>query len=247
MAIGYHPETGTRDNRDAASDVAPVADGPARWAGAGLIACGLASVVLLAIHPDAGGSPALADVLRSEAAQAGPDAVVHGGYVVVLALELVGFAALAVRAGPRRTAVLAAMLFALIGSGLLSGSMIVDGLITPGVSARYAAASAEKQEPARALLVLIGAAVRVLMPMGLSFLGAAALAWGTALAPMRGGARIVGWIALASGAVMLASSGASLQPAGMLAMMGALLSSAAWTVAAGALLMHWRAESSPPA
>ncbi|HLY78106.1 MAG TPA: hypothetical protein VKQ70_01945, partial [Caulobacteraceae bacterium] len=192
-----------------------------------------------------GGSPALSDVLRGEAAQAGPDALVHGGYVVVLALELVGFAALAVRAGPRRTAVLAAMLFALIGSGLLSGSMIVDGLVTPGVAGRYAAALPEKQEPARALLVLIGAAVRVLMPMGLSFLGAAALAWGTALAPMRGGVRIAGWIALASGAVMLASSGASLQPAGMLAMIAALLSSAAWTVTAGVLLMHWRAGPSP--
>ena len=47
----------------------------------------------------------LADVLRREAAQALPDAVVHGGFVLVLVLELIGFAALAARApalrGPR--------------------------------------------------------------------------------------------------------------------------------------------------
>ena len=133
MAIGYQALTETRDR--------PAARQPAarpRLVGAGLIGCGIASLVLLVAHPGAGGSPALGDVLRSEAAQATADAFVHGGFVLVLSLELVGFAALAVRVGPRKTSVLAAMLFALVGSGLLAASMVVDGLITPGVAARYA-------------------------------------------------------------------------------------------------------------
>lgn len=243
MAIGYHTETEGRLGGGAAA-TRDVPGQRARLTGAGLIAGGIASVALLAGHPGAGGSPVLADVLRSEAAQATADAVVHGGFVLVLTLELVGFAALAVRAGPHRTSVLAAMLFALVGSGLLTASMLVDGLITPAVAARYAAAPAARQEPARALLVLIGAAVSVLMPMGLAFLGAAALAWGTALAPMRGAARIGGRVALALGGVTLAA-GASVPAAGMIGLMVAMLTSAAWAIAAGILLMRWPVEASP--
>ena len=196
-------------------------------------------MALLAGHPGAGGSAQLADVLRSEAAQAGMDAVVHGGFVLVLSLELVGFAALAVKAGPRRTSVLAAMVFALVGSGLLAASMVIDGLVTPAVAARYAAAPVAKQEAARALLVLIGAAISVLMPMGLAFLGAAALAWGVALTPMRGKARIGGALALALGVVIVAATGASLQAVGMIGLIVALLGSVIWAIAAGVLLLRW--------
>ena len=169
------------------------------------------------------------------------DALVHGGFVVVLTLELVGFTALAVRAGPQRTAVLAAMLFALAGSGVLAASMIVDGLITPAVATRYAAAPPARQEPARALLVLIGEAVQVLMPLGLAFLGASALAWGAALAPMRGVARLGGVFALLSGALTLAAIALGLQALGMAGLMVALVSSAGWAVAAGVLLVRWPA------
>ena len=239
MAIGYHPTTpaGGRLDGDASLQPGRQTSG-AKLVGIGLIGCGIASVVLLAAHPG-GGSPVLADVLRNEAAQGLADAVVHGGFVLVMSLELVGFAALAVRAGPFRTPVLAAMLFALVGSGLLAASMVVDGLITPAVAVRYATVPAVRQEPARALLVLIGAAVSVLMPMGLAFLGAAALAWGAALSPMRGAARIVGLLALALGVVIVGASGASLQALGMIGLIVALLGSAAWATAAGILLLRW--------
>jgi len=244
MAIGYHADTETRARQGGRAAPAPSEPSPrARLTGAALIACGVASVALLAGHPDAGGSPLLADVLRSEAAEAGADALVHGGFVLVLTVELVGFAALAVRVGPRRTSVLAAMLFALIGSGLLAASMVVDGLITPAVAARYAAAPAAKQEAARGLLVLIGAAISVLMPMGLAFLGAAALSWGATLAPMRGAARLGGVAALALGAVALAGAGAGVTAAGMTGLLVALLASAAWAAAAGVLLLRWPVDA----
>jgi hypothetical protein len=240
MAIGYQPHIEARGRADGAAAAAPDRQRVGtRVVGALLVLCGVASVALLAGHPGEGASPALADVLRSETAQAAADAVVHGGFVLVLSLELVGFAALAVRAGPHRTSVLAAMLFALVGSSLLAGSMVVDGLITPAVAARYAAAPVARQEAARALLVLIGAAISVLMPLGLAFLGAAVLAWGAALTPMRGAASIGGVAALVLGVVIVAATGASLQGAGMIGLIVALLGSAAWAVAAGALLLRW--------
>jgi hypothetical protein len=214
---------------------------PARAAGAALIVCALASAALLAGHPAGGASPLLADVLRSEAAQRLPDAIVHGGFVLVLAIELVGFAALAVRLGAARTAVLAATTFFLIGAGLLAASMIVDGLITPAVAARYATAPLPKQEAARALFVLIGEAIRVLMPMGLAFQGAAALAWGTALIA-RPAARTSGAVALAAGAAILLVAAASLWIPSPHLLMLALLAQAAWTLTAGVVL--WRGLSS---
>lgn len=217
--------------------------GPARLAGLMLVGCGVASVALLAGHPGDAGPPVLAAVLKREAAQALPDAIVHGGFVLVLVLELIGFAALAVRAGPRRTPVIAAMVFMLAGAGLLTASMILDGLVTPGVAARYATAPADKQEPARALFVLLGAGVRVLMPAGLAMLGASALAWAGALIPAAGRARIGGGVALACGALVALSAGMSLQAADMGGLMFALLGSAAWAVSAGVLLAMWRAPA----
>ncbi len=210
---------------------------PAFGAGAILVGCAIASVALLASHPDGGGSRVLAEVLSREAAQAGSDAVVHGGFVLVLAIELVCFAALAVNTGVRRTSVLAAMIFALVGAGLLSASMILDGLITPAVATRYAAAPAERQEAARSLLVLIGAAINALMPLGLAFQGAAALAWGVALTPLPGRARIGGVIAWVLGTVMIAASALSPGASGPFALMIALLAMAAWVLAAGVLLL----------
>jgi hypothetical protein len=220
----------------------PAQSGAAPVTGLALIACAFASVGLLMIHPGGAPSHELADVLRAEAAQAGSDAVVHGGFVVVLAIELVGFLALAMRVGARRTAVLAALVFAVGGAGLLSASMVADGLVTPAVAARYAVAPAEKQEAARALLVLLGAAINALMPMGLAFLGAAALTWGAALTPIRGRARAAGIVALASGAIVLAAIGLGLASPNPASLMIALLASAAWPLAAGALLATWRAD-----
>ena len=225
--------------------------GPARLAGLMLVACGMASVALLAGHPGDGGPPVLAAVLRREAAQAAPDAIVHGGFVLVLVLELIGFAALAVRSGPWRTPVIAAMVFWLAGSGLLAASMILDGLVTPALAARYAQVTADKQEPARALLVLLGAAIRVLMPGGLAFLGASSLAWAAALLPAAGRGRIGGVIALACGAIVTLAAGMSLLSADMVGLMVALLGAAAWAVTAGVLLAVWgspagRAPASSP-
>lgn len=209
-----------------------------------LFLCAVASLGLLMAHPDGAGSPVLIDVLRSEASQRLRSAIVHGGFVLVLVLELAGFAALAVRVGPRRTVVLTAMTFAIVGAGLLAASMIIDGLVTPAVAATYAVASPERQEASRALLVLIGASVRVLMPMGLAFQGAAAIAWGVVLVPREGGLRIAGVIAIVAGAGVLLGAGVSLQIQSPHILMFALAVRTVWTLTAGGLLWNWERAAS---
>ena len=210
---------------------------PMRGAGVALIGCALASVALLVAHPEGGGSLGFAGMLKAEASQALSDAVVHGGFVLVLAVEMAGFAALAVRVGARRTLVLTAMSFFLVGAGLLSASMIVDGLITPAVAARYASLPSDKQEAARPLFVLIGAALRVLMPMGLAFQGAAALVWGPVLVSCRGSARVGGVIGLVLGVAVSAAIGISIQSVNPIGLMIAIVATAAWALTAGLVLL----------
>ena len=71
-------------------------------------------------------------------------------------------------------------------------------------------------------------------------LGASSLAWGAALTPTAGRARIGGGVALACGAIVVVATGMSLQSADMLGLMFALLGAAAWAVTAGVLLARWR-------
>lgn len=212
--------------------------GPARGVGALLCACAVASVGLLISHPGGSASPVLADVLRAEAAQRIADAIIHGGYVVVLTLELIGFLVLAARVRWQRAPVLAALVFLLVGTGLLAASMIADGLITPAIAVRYVAAPLARQEAARALLVLISAAIGVLMPMGLGFQGLAAVAWASALAPLRR-ARAAAAIAGVAGLIAVAASVYALVGGPMVALMIALVALAIWVLAAGVLLISW--------
>jgi hypothetical protein len=196
------------------------------------IATGVASFALLAIHPG-GDATDFAGVLKDEAANRVMDAVVHGGFVVVLALQAVCYAALSMRLGVARGAVLAALVFFAFGTVFLSGSMLVDGLLTPAVAARYIARP-EKIEAARALFVLMGSAIGVLMPLGLAFQAAAVAAWGWALAAA--GSRAMGVFAMILGAAMLAGAAAgTVNPIGLI---GAIVGAAVWAFVAGAKLLR---------
>src|SRR6185369_6450275 len=96
----------------------------ARGAGWLAIATGIAGVALLASHPG-GAATDFAGVLREEAANRAMDAVVHGGFVIVLALQMVCYALLSARLGLTRGAVMAALVFFAFGAAFLSASMLV--------------------------------------------------------------------------------------------------------------------------
>jgi drug/metabolite transporter (DMT)-like permease len=89
----------------------------------------------------------------------------------------------------------------------------------------------------------MGSLISFLMPMGLAFLGAAALAWGAALVSMRGRTRVGGAIALACGVAVMLAAGVSLGSGDMLGLMLALLGSAAWAITAGVVLASWRTHA----
>lgn len=198
------------------------------------IATGIASFALLTIHPG-GAATDFAGVLREEAANRAMDAVVHGGFIVVLALQAVCYAALSARLGLTRGAVLAGLVFFAFGAAFLSGSMLVDGLLTPAVAARYVA-KPDKIETARALFVLMGTAISLLMPLGLAFQAAAVAAWGWALAGA--GRRGIGLAAMVLGAAMLACTAAGAVTLNMVALMGAIAGAALWAVLAGVALLR---------
>ena len=215
--------------------------GQGRALGWALIACAVATVALLANHPG-GAAHSFAEMLHNEAANQVSDAVVHGGFIAVMAVELVCFAGLAVRLGPVRTPVLAAMIFTAAGFLALAGSMIVDGLVTPALAARYVAGPADQLDAARLLLALCGALIRFLMPMGLAFQAAGTVAWGAAFLSGRGLARATGVGGLVLGAAILiglAATAAGLNP---LVLMGALAGQAMWIVAVGLTLSQGRSE-----
>jgi hypothetical protein len=145
-------------------DGAPAPGG--RAAGFTLAALAMASLALLLNHPS-GAAQSFAEMLKEEAANRVSDAVVHGGFIAVIGGELACLAALFTRRAIRPWASVALVLFG-IGAGFLMLSMLLDGLVTPAIAARYAELP-EKQEGARVAFVLLATLIRLLMPAGLLF------------------------------------------------------------------------------
>jgi len=205
---------------------------PARAAGILSIVTGIATVALLANHPG-GDAHTFADVLKDEAANRTMDAIVHGGFVVVLALQAICYATLSARIG---RGAIAGLVFFAFGAAFLSASMVLDGLVTPALAVKYLAAP-EKIEFAKSLFALVGTLIGLLMPIGLAFQSAAAGAWGVALMTS-GISRIAGVIGLALGGaafVALAATAGTMNP---LVLMGVLAVTALWAVVAGFVLLR---------
>ena len=209
---------------------------PARAVGAVLIASAIASIALLAAHPgDAGGG--FADILKDEAAHQAVDAVVHGGFIAVLGIQLVCLAVFSRRLGLMRTPVVAGLIFFAMGVAFLCGSLLTDGLIIPAIAAKYAAAPADKLDAAKSLFVLCGSAIRFLMPMGLLFQSAGIASWGWALAGS-GVSRATGILGLLVGGAIIAALAATATSLNPIVVMGGLTAQALWIVVAGSLLLR---------
>ena len=205
---------------------------PARAAGILSIATGIATVALLANHPG-GDAHTFADVLKDEAANRTMDAIVHGGFVVVLALQAICYATLSARIG---RGAIAGLVFFAFGAAFLSASMVLDGLVTPALAVKYLAAP-QKIEFAKSLFALVGTLIGLLMPIGLAFQSAAVGAWGAALTAS-GISRTAGIIGLALGAAALVALAATAGTMNPLVLMGTLAVTAVWAVTAGFVLLR---------
>jgi len=200
-----------------------------------LIAAGIASVVLLASHPEGAPARDFAGVLKAEAGDQFMDAVVHGGFIVVLAIELFCYALLSARMKASAAAT-AGLVFFGAGAAFLSASMLFDGLVTPAIAAKYVAAP-NKIEFAKSLFVLVGTLIRFLMPIGLAFQSAAVAAWGWALFTTRT-SRIAGAFGLAVGIALLAAFGATASAMNPMVLMGAIAALALWAAVAGVTMLR---------
>lgn len=197
------------------------------------IATGIAGFALLAIHPG-GEAKTFADVLQNEAANRAVDAVVHGGFIVVLALQLICYAVF-MRGFGQRVSALTAFIFFAVGAAFQAGSLLLDGLVTPAIAARYLA-KPDKIEMARVLFVFAGTTISFMMPIGLAFQSAAIAAWGWALSVS--GSRTLGAVGIGLGGMLVVALGSSFLMMNPFVLMGAIAATSVWAALVGVSLMR---------
>jgi hypothetical protein len=126
-----------------------------------------------------------------------------------------------------------------IGSAALMASMLVDGLVIPGVAARYVNVDApEKLTAAKAVFVFAGTLITFLMPLGLAFQSISMLSLGGLLIAGPPQRRAAGTFGTGAGILILAAVAAA--PAAMAAhvLLGGIVLIALWYFVLAALL--WR-------
>jgi hypothetical protein len=216
----------------------------ARPLAAAFALCALATLVLLASHPAAGAHD-FAAVLREEAGNRLIDGVVHGGFLFVLAALIVAILSLAQRLGPGSAPLLIAVVSFCIGSAMLMGSMLLDGLVVPAVAARYLSVTApESLAAAKALFVLAGTLISLLMPLGIAFQAIATVSLGSVLCARPARRRAAGTFGIIAGALILAAIAASAAMTGIAPhlLLGSIALLALWYLVLARLL--WRGELS---
>jgi hypothetical protein len=205
-----------------------------RTAGVVLALSAVVSVVLLVNHPG-GSAHDFAGMLKEESAGRLADAIVHGGFIAVLAIQLVCYAALSVRLGATRIAVMAGFIFFAVGTGALMGSLLIDGLVVPNLAAHYVGIASEKQNLVRGAFAFAGAAIAILMPMGLLLQGSGIVAWSVALVKQ---AHITAIAGLVLGAAIAVAPIVSIATANPIILMLAIPGTALWAALAGVWLMR---------
>jgi hypothetical protein len=209
------------------------AGGASRLAGLIAIVAGAGSIALLALHP-MDRAQSFAEVVGNEARGLTQDAIVHGGFIAVLALQLVCYGVFSRRLGEGLMQ-RAGFTFFAIGAAWLCLSMLFDGLVTPAVAARYVA-QPDRIESARPLFVLIGAVVGRVMPLGLGFQAAAILSWSGAMFAA-GRMAISASVSLILGALLAACVYLGAFAGMMMALMGSFLLLALWAMLAGTVML----------
>jgi hypothetical protein len=207
--------------------------GSSRLPGGVLIASAIAMVVLLALHPEDRARD-FAGVLHEEAANRGTDAIVHGGFILILAIQMACYAIFSVRLTRTVHAGIAGLVFFCFGAAPLSGSTLIDGLALPAIAAKYADAPA-KLESARTLFVFAGTLISLLMPMGIGFQSLGIVAWGTGLLGEK--RRATGFAGIVIGLAVLAATIAATLTMNPIALMGGIAGLAIWASVAGTALL----------
>jgi hypothetical protein len=160
-----------------------------RGLAAAFVVCALASLALLANHPN-GNPGSFADLIKDEAAHQVVDGVIHGGFVITLAVLMICFVILSRLFGFAKSSVVIGLVCFCTGCCALMASMVLDGFVTPAIAMRFAGTG--DLQPAKTLFILVGTLITFLMPMGLLFQFIAMLSWSWAIVKAPGLARAVG-------------------------------------------------------
>jgi hypothetical protein len=210
---------------------------PGRPAGIALVLFAALSLALLANHPS-GTARSFAEVLRDEATNRGLDALVHGGFIAILAGQLVCFAILTIRVGLHRPLAVAGFVLTSIGAAFLMLSMLFDGLVTPAIAARYVDV-VERHGDARILFVFLGAVLSFLMPIGLLFQAAGLAAWSVGWARKRGLVRATGIFGVAAAIAVIAGIAATGGTIPHVLMLSIIVIAAGYALVGAALLRRF--------
>lgn len=198
-----------------------------------LVASGIAMIALLAMHPG-GNATSFAAVLKDEAASRRMDAFVHGGFIVVMAIQMACYAICSLRFTPPKNASIAGLVSFCFGATLLAGSALIDGLVLPAIAARYADIPAQL-EAARTLYVFGGTMISFLMPMGIGFQAVGILSWSWRGLRIRG--RSLGVVGLLIGLIALVAAAAVLSGMNPMTLMVGIAALALWAAVFGSAML----------
>jgi hypothetical protein len=199
--------------------------------------CALASLTLLANHPN--GSPgSFADLLKDEASHRVIDAVVHGGFSITLLALIICLVFLSRFLGSARTSVVIGLVCFSAGCGALIASMVLDGFAAPAIAARFAGLS--DLQPAKTLFILIGTLIGFLMPTGLLLQSLAIFSWSSAIVKGPGLPRAVGLLGLATAILLIVAIIATPPVMAAHVIMGGIVLLSIWYLAIAALLFNRR-------
>jgi hypothetical protein len=216
-----------------------------RGLSAAFLVCALASLALLANHPQ--GSPgSFADLIKDEAAHRVIDGIVHGAFSITLVALIICFVFFSRILGLARSSVVIGLVCFCVGSSALIASMVLDGFATPAIAARFAGVN--DLQPAKTLFILFGTLIGFLMPTGLLFQSVAMCSWSSAIMRRPGLQRAVGLFGLAVAISLIVAIIAT--PAAMAApvILGGIVLQSIWYLAiAGLLFKSWPdSEGSKP-
>jgi hypothetical protein len=206
-----------------------------RGLAAAFAVCALASLTLLANHPnESRGS--FSDLINNEAAHRVIDGVVHGGFIVTLTALISCFVILSRFLGLARPPVVVGLVCFCTGCAALMASMILDGLAVPALAARFI--HAEDLQPAKTLFIFIGTLIGILMPIGMSFQSVAMISWSWVIAGERGLGRAVGAYGLAVALVLIAAIFAIPATMASHVILGGIVLQSIWYLAIAVLLVR---------
>ena len=209
----------------------------ARGLGIALALCALATLTLLANHPN-GGAHNLPDFIKEEARNQFIDGLVHGGFIVTQGALSVCLLLLSRRLGSDRVPVVIAVVAFLSGCGALVASMILDGFASPAIAVRLAGTdSADNLLMAKTLLIFLGTLIRFLMPTGILLQAVAMLAWSAVIARDRGLPRAVGLFGSVAAVALIAVLLTAPVTMATHVLLGGILLQATWYLALAALLL----------